>query len=130
MSDSKALTLRERQVAVIHKRRDQIVGRARRLLGYAGDAPELTTNGGQAPDAWKARRDWRVREQVARDANLSKRHAPVYLEIQQRIVENAEKLELIKSHGAPVALNVAYVTVVQGAPSYPEIVVDAKETPR
>jgi hypothetical protein len=116
----------ERDVAVIQRRKNLIVRRAQRILSYVNDAPALAAAGGVPPEDWdKTARDYKVRVQVATDANKSKRHAPIYLEYAKNIVENAEKLEMLRNTGAPVQLNIAAVHVVQPAPQYQEIVVQA-----
>ena len=128
---SKALaTLHERQVAVVERVRERVISRARKIVSYVADAPTLTANGGAVPEEWKTRRDWKVRAQVARDANLSKRHAPVYLEMQERIVENSERLEAMRGASAPRDLAVAVMVVQQPPRQYEEIIIQAKETPR
>lgn len=116
-----ALTKAESDALVVTRKRDALVRRARRLLTYASVGAAELDDDGPVPEEWKTDRQWRVKERVARDARKSKRNAPAYLDMLQRIVENAERLEAAAKGGQPIELNVA-IAVVQSAPPQYEVI--------
>lgn len=71
-----------------------------------------------------------VREKrVAMDMRKSKRNAPVYIDVLTRRLESAEKADAMSNQGERAQLNIGTVNIVQAAPQYEVINVDAKEKP-
>lgn len=70
-----------------------------------------------------------LERRVARDARLSKREAPMYLELAAKRFEVERKVEALR--GSPTALNAQVVAFVIGSPEatarYPVIDVEAKD---
>lgn len=120
---SKDLTTTERSVKVIKSAERKAIRKARRIIeDGVVQAAALTDDGVVLKEPTD------VQLNVARDLRQSKRNAPAYLEFALRMTETADKIAAAQNQGAPVALNIGVVNIVQGAPpAYPAIEAEVKK---
>ena len=121
-----AITLAEKREQQLTRRINATFDRSRAIVHGALRAPEISEEDIQQDEHGKLiiPRGWSKAElQSAIDARKSRRDAPVYLDIAQKVVELEARLEA--SRQQPTQLNVGSVNIVQ-PPSYKVIDVTPK----
>lgn len=118
-NDASAIEFAERYKA-------KMVARAYEYLSHAMDGAQIDDEG-PIPEEWKKEAGWQTRERLARDGRRSRRNAPMYLEMAQKLVEMDQKEKA--NQGQLVQLNIGAINLVR-PPKYDEILVDAAPVSR